>query len=222
MTHVWDNAPFKGATLMTLLALADSANDEGWCWPSMKTLTEKTRQSERAVYDSIAALCDDGWLLKTMRDGNKKVLYRVIFAPASGAGGFQLTAPDAENTARGAVNTARGANPPDPLIGRTVRNRKEPLSKRSASGRKFSDEQIEKIYKAYPRQEGKRAALTAIEKALGRIEVEPGEDPVESLEAIVQEFAATPKGKAGQFCPMPATWFNDSRYMDDPKVWQRS
>lgn len=34
-----DNAP-----LLVLLALADAANDEGYCWHNQKTLCKKSRQ----------------------------------------------------------------------------------------------------------------------------------------------------------------------------------
>lgn len=49
MQLIWNAAPYKDSLLLTFLALADSANDAGFCWPSIQALAQKTRQSERNV-----------------------------------------------------------------------------------------------------------------------------------------------------------------------------
>jgi len=58
MTRVWKlaPAPVKGSRLLLLLALADNANDEGRCWPSMTHLAQKTRLSRRQVIRLLAEL----------------------------------------------------------------------------------------------------------------------------------------------------------------------
>ncbi len=56
MSAVWKNAPVKGGDLLVLLALADHANERGMCWPSIPTLAEKSRLSERQVYEIIGRL----------------------------------------------------------------------------------------------------------------------------------------------------------------------
>lgn len=43
MTEVWDFAPLTGTELLILLALADMANDERRCWPSLNTIAKKGR-----------------------------------------------------------------------------------------------------------------------------------------------------------------------------------
>ena len=50
------------AQLLVLLAIANHANDEGYCWPSVETLAAKTRYTERHVVRVIQALEHDGWL----------------------------------------------------------------------------------------------------------------------------------------------------------------
>ena len=74
---------------------------------------------------------------------------------------------------------------------------------------------VETIYEAYPRKVGKPAALRAITAALRRgIE---GED----LLAITQRFGKAWDGETDlQFCPHPATWFNQERYADAPDSWR--
>lgn len=77
--------------------------------------------------------------------------------------------------------------------------------------------QIQQLYQAYPRREGKGAALKAIEKALQAAGI-----PFEQLLERVKKFASSPAGNAGRFVPHPATWFNQRRFEDDPKEWSRA
>jgi hypothetical protein len=49
MSQVWEESEHSGGKLLVLLALADAANDEGICWPSIATLALKSRMSERNV-----------------------------------------------------------------------------------------------------------------------------------------------------------------------------
>ncbi len=50
---------------LVMLALADCANDDGECWPSVATLSRKTGAAERTVQRSLRALEQCG-LLKTI------------------------------------------------------------------------------------------------------------------------------------------------------------
>lgn len=75
----------------------------------------------------------------------------------------------------------------------------------------------EDIYKAYPRKVGKQAALKAIAKAAKA-------RPIADLLAITQTYAAAVAqwpAADKQFIPHPATWFNQARFDDDQKEWQR-
>lgn len=58
MATVWDAFPDGGSELLALLALADWADDEGRCWPSMAAIAKKTRlsrsQSQRVIHRLIA------------------------------------------------------------------------------------------------------------------------------------------------------------------------
>ena len=50
MSNVWKNSAAKGSTLLLLLAIADYAHDDGGgAYPSVKTLSEKIRMTERNV-----------------------------------------------------------------------------------------------------------------------------------------------------------------------------
>lgn len=61
---------------LVLLALADCANDEGGCWPSMATLADKCSKSDRTVQASIKSLCAAGHLTRNEKPG-KGVDYTV-------------------------------------------------------------------------------------------------------------------------------------------------
>lgn len=86
---------------------------------------------------------------------------------------------------------------------------------------------LEGIYAEYPRKVGKSGALKAISRAFDRLvsgqdgqKLEP-EAANAFLRMTTQRFARSPAGRAGEFTPHPATWFNNSRYLDDPSEWQR-
>jgi len=55
MRQVW-NIPLKPTQKLVLLALADHANDEGVCWPSRETISDKTGLTPKGVTDAINAL----------------------------------------------------------------------------------------------------------------------------------------------------------------------
>ena len=88
----------------------------------------------------------------------------------------------------------------------------------------------EKIYQAYPRHEGKGAAVKAIEKAVERIRkgelskpaIPSKRDAQVFLFRRVQAYARSPAGTRPDrdLIPHPSTWFNQSRYFDDDDVWR--
>jgi hypothetical protein len=72
----------------------------------------------------------------------------------------------------------------------------------------------EEIYLVYPRHEGKPSALRAIHNALCN------GSTFEFLLERTQAYAAT-RAPRDKFTPLPATWFNDQRFNDDPSEWSR-
>lgn len=83
---------------------------------------------------------------------------------------------------------------------------------------KLELEQIVKdIYQAYPRKVGPAAAMKAIEKACKLIE------PKELLQAVRDYEAATSQWPEADrdYIPMPTTWFNQQRWLEDRKEWTR-
>lgn len=76
MSAVWDNAPTNGSELLLLLALADYADDEGWCWPTIPALAKKSRMTERGTYQVLASLRDSG-MVETVPGKGRRTTRRV-------------------------------------------------------------------------------------------------------------------------------------------------
>jgi hypothetical protein len=49
MSYIWEHSKLKGSDLLTLLAIADHADDEGVAYPSILKIAKKTRMTERNV-----------------------------------------------------------------------------------------------------------------------------------------------------------------------------
>jgi len=133
---VWARSKAHGAPLLLLLALADFANDDEECWPSVKTLATRCRTHPRNIQKNLAKLRALGELTAGDQDGPK------------GANRFRITVPDGvaitpppAKTPAPAISSQRGGDnavggvaitPPEPS-----RNYQEP-SKGSARKRPAS------------------------------------------------------------------------------------
>ena len=112
MSEVWQSSPLEGRALLVELALADFANDEGVCWPSIDTLSQKARCSESWVHQIIRDLRKRG-RIKVHEGGgrNRPNVYQftlnpVVTAPFRGQNAGEKGALDAPLGANGAVDSA--------------------------------------------------------------------------------------------------------------------
>ena len=85
MALVWEHSPYSGAKLLIHLALADHADDEGYCYPGYTFLARKTRVSRRFAIDAVSEMEKDGYIIKNVRghytEGKSRQasnLYRVV------------------------------------------------------------------------------------------------------------------------------------------------
>jgi hypothetical protein len=62
MTAVWERIDLTSTQKLVLLALADWANDEGLCWPSIDRVAVKASLKRRAVQMTIRSLEEFGFL----------------------------------------------------------------------------------------------------------------------------------------------------------------
>jgi len=79
MAIVWDDARLSGATKLVALSLADFANDEGRCWPSVETIARKASITARSVRRVISELEESGRVIVERSEGGRATnLYRVV------------------------------------------------------------------------------------------------------------------------------------------------
>ena len=69
MSLIWGAGPKGSTQRFVLIALADNANDDGECWPSVATVSRKTGLCERSVRQALRQLEVDGWLSTEINGG---------------------------------------------------------------------------------------------------------------------------------------------------------
>jgi hypothetical protein len=99
MTSVWDDQRTQThSELLILLALADWANDDGYCWPTVSVLAAKARLSERAVRQILGRLKATGRIRRIPGGGRGRGnRYQVVSA--------ENPAPETANLIHGKENT---------------------------------------------------------------------------------------------------------------------
>jgi hypothetical protein len=99
MTSVWDDVRTRAhSELLVLLALADWANDEGHCWPSISALANKARLSERAVQQILGRLTATGRIRRIQGGGRGRANQYQVVTTRNGAPGTVNTIHRKENT----------------------------------------------------------------------------------------------------------------------------
>jgi len=137
MNWAWQQA-LKPVPKLVLMALADAADDQGICWPSVATLASKVGVSTRTVRRVMQALISGKLLAAEQRyrsDGScSSNRYRLSLV-----GGDKLSpAPDASDTTPG--QTCQGAPDTGVIPGTTIRTQREspqppmPLTEQSDRG----------------------------------------------------------------------------------------
>lgn len=117
LTWVWKKAPVQDPTcLLVLASLADQANDDGYCWPSVASTAKRCRISERQVQRWIGALVDQGLLQVEARPGTSN-MYRILGGDMDDTPGTTPMSP----------HPRHGRHPtPDTHVTQTINNHKEP------------------------------------------------------------------------------------------------
>lgn len=106
MSECWPIQGMSPSQKAVLISLADQANDEGVCWPSIATIAARTCLSERAVQGAIKWLVDHKALLVKERTG-RSTIYKIT--PAA-------FAPQQEMHPADAAPTPAGNAPPPPQM----------------------------------------------------------------------------------------------------------
>lgn len=113
MTLAWSVAVGDHTDKLVLLALADNANDEGECYPSLTNIASRCEMHRATVVRSIQTLERDGHVSRTVRMGRNTV-YQVHPSQPATSSTERLVAQS--NQSQGATNPSQPATSPSPLI----------------------------------------------------------------------------------------------------------
>lgn len=136
MSACWPLQGMSPAQKAVLISLADQANDDGYCWPSVGAIASRTCLSERAVQGAIKWLQSAGLLGASERRGTSSV-YQITPAayappqemrPAANAPTPAVSAPPPPQELRPTPADAA----PKPSMNRQL-NHQEPKKRASAS-----------------------------------------------------------------------------------------
>lgn len=83
MARVWAHSQHEGGELLAMLALADFANDEGECWPSLEVLAQKARLTKRQTCKVLGKLEAAGEIRRERSTGgrNRRTRYFIVLNP---------------------------------------------------------------------------------------------------------------------------------------------
>lgn len=122
MSWVWKNGPDDPQRLLVLLKLADNANQDGNCWPSVAEICMCTRLSDSTVRRCISDLEKGGWLTVIRGCGRNKKSHYCLVENLSQRNLSQRT-PSEKTPSQRQEKPVTVTKPPHPLIGN---NHQEP------------------------------------------------------------------------------------------------
>ena len=105
ISHVLDCSPYRGTTLLMHMVLADHANDEGICWPSVNRLAKLCRIRRRRAQQILDQLRDDRMYEAERRAGHS-TLFRLLTI-----GGEEDCTPDQSNGEEDCTPGVKGIAP---------------------------------------------------------------------------------------------------------------
>lgn len=138
---IWKNSKHGGSPLLLLLAIGDFADDHGVAHPSVRTLAEKTKLSERGVQYLIHRLIQSGELKIERGAGPKGCnLFRVQFVQGCKHGAPVQTVQGESQRSEGVQKEGVSERKKE---SNTKKERKEPPENHQASGLRPLDEAFE-------------------------------------------------------------------------------
>lgn len=226
MSACWPLEGMSIAQKAVLISLADNANDQGVCWPSIPTIAKRVCASERAVQNAIKWLEAAGVVSANRSNGRhtsytvtpaayspqQEIHPRTRFTSAANAPAHDMhhtPAPDA------GVPPQEMHQPPQEMPSNHHKPSIEPSRNRQGASAKKEKAKagalFERFWQAYPRKVAKADAEKAFQK-LGADEVLL----TVLLAAILKQSASAEwREEGGKFIPHPATWLNGKRWLDE-------
>ena len=101
----WDQMDIPGPSKFVLVALAENADDDGMCWPGLKYVADRVRQSQRSVSRHVRTLVDAGKIgvekQQRLGGGQSSNLYRLFMRTGLVEGDDKLSPPPHDRKDRG-------------------------------------------------------------------------------------------------------------------------
>jgi hypothetical protein len=208
MSLVWEHSKAKGSVLLTLLAIADYAHDDGTkAFPSIETLAAKTRMSTRQTQYNIRALEEMGEITVHQNRGRSNVnVYQVMIQNMQSLHVSESgTVQDATEKAQSATEKAQpiAPNPLDPSI-----NHQLPIDRGSMT----YTQAFETFWKSYPSQgSNKKQAYEAWKR------LKPDAATQAAMMAGLERWKRSRRWKDG-FVKSAHIWIRDRWWEDDPPM----
>lgn len=217
MSQCWPLQGMSPAQKAVLISLADNANDQGVCWPSVESIAVRTCLSERSVQNAIKWLTDAGALQVQKRQGRSTV-YTVTpaaFSPPQEMRGANNDETPANNDRTPAAFAPTPAAAAPRTINEPSRNRKEPQKSRRVVLPDWMDEDVWAMWDEFRRQKSGKAWTDAAKRlslrTLEKLRAE-GQDPAAVIEQSIERgwtgLFGVKAGYAGQAMPVQPAGLN--------------
>lgn len=203
MTWVWDNSAASGTDLLVLLAIADNAHKDGsGAWPTVGSLAQRARISERTIQRCIQRLVEMGELTVKYNGGPDGQNAYTVTMGGDNLSPRQDVTPDTGVT--GGVTQLRHRGGDTAMSPEPSKNHQEPTT----DARPKASELFERFWSVYPRRVSKRGAFLEFERALKRA------DPSVIISGA-ERYRDDPN-RVQEFTKHPTTWLHQDCWNDDP------
>lgn len=190
------------AQKLVLILLANHANEDDICWPSIGRLVKKANLGRATVFRALDELERSGFIIRTERHhekgGRSSSLFTLQVEVSAGVSGRPIASDPPSHCETPPVS------PRDPprLTVRPLESNIEPI--RSNQSPAPSETAFDLWWEAYPRKVAKGSARKAYQTALKKV-------TPDSLLKLTNAFAFD---KEERFIPHPATWLNAERWLE--------
>lgn len=214
-----------------LMALANNANDQGYCWPSIACICEDTCYKKDAVIDAIEHLEVMG-IVTANRSNGRHTTYTLSpsnFTPVafvskrekrrinqSGKPTSRANRPVGQTDSNPSGKPTDQSGKPTVPVGQTDTNRQEPSI---TQNNEPSD--VSAMFDVFWQQYPKKVAKAEAQKSFAKLK--PDRLVLQAMVDALDWQRDTDgwRKNAGQFVPNPTTWLNQRRWEDDkPEVMQ--
>ena len=222
MSEAWNTKGLTTTQKMVLLCLCDFANDEGYCWPRVRTIGEKCDLTDRAVQYNIANLVKAKAVEVLPRFSEKMIHTANLYFVRVGGGERIFTIEESMGCKPMVNGDAPGVvNGDAPLYNHHINHQKDILSiepqnlilfpEDKEDALKIIDNRFEEFWTIYPRHDGKSQSKRIWDrKKYSNF----------TIDLIMKAVENQKKGKnclarEKEYIPYATTWLNKERYLDE-------